>query len=516
MSAPSVAGKPGVQAADPPAPPSGAGGAEAQMAAAATVTPDDGADTSGSAPPTLQLPWKDIDWDDVMDGKVCANHYFMRSGLVRKDAVAQFTKGLAPPTFLVRSIDVVQARVKAGHAKAFAAQSAAPNVTGWRPPHPCAVDVAPADEPQAWVMKLPASSNAHGMRFFRSPWHRREDAEPGTRLAGDAAVGSASRELPAPRAAPTATAAPTPTAAATSVPGNGSADPAAGARLSAPTSGGRGSGDDDDDDDDWMKRVHPALRGIKLEMDAFTEATPRSKRLILQPYVNPALVRGRKFHIRALVLAVGSLQVFFHRHCRVLVASDAFSWTDMGNVYCHVSNRGVNQRRGDYDAATQDVDLDALDGDMTLPLSPAVDESTAAPASHPRVATGTGASAALLRQMHGIVGELFARLQNSGNRRHFFTLPNCFEAFGFDFVVDAGGRCWLLEVNADPSLSMFHAKTFADLVPDPFAMAAAADDAPERAGWDVVYTDAPGVRGSDASASGVGAGPSALAGAGGR
>ena len=33
---------------------------------------------------------------------------------------------------------------------------------------------------------------------------------------------------------------------------------------------------------------------------------------------------------------------------------------------------------------------------------------------------------------------------------HFQTLPNAFEVFGLDYLVDEGGRAWLLEVNAFP------------------------------------------------------------------
>ena len=33
---------------------------------------------------------------------------------------------------------------------------------------------------------------------------------------------------------------------------------------------------------------------------------------------------------------------------------------------------------------------------------------------------------------------------------HFQTLPNAFEVFGLDFMVDASGEVWLLEVNAFP------------------------------------------------------------------
>ena len=32
----------------------------------------------------------------------------------------------------------------------------------------------------------------------------------------------------------------------------------------------------------------------------------------------------------------------------------------------------------------------------------------------------------------------------------FFTLPNCWEHFGFDLLVDASWHVWLLEANAEP------------------------------------------------------------------
>jgi len=36
---------------------------------------------------------------------------------------------------------------------------------------------------------------------------------------------------------------------------------------------------------------------------------------------------------------------------------------------------------------------------------------------------------------------------------HFQTLPNAFEIFGVDWMVDEGGRAWLLEVNAFPDFA---------------------------------------------------------------
>ena len=61
----------------------------------------------------------------------------------------------------------------------------------------------------------------------------------------------------------------------------------------------------------------------------------------------------------------------------------------------------------------------------------------------------------LWAQIRRVSAQLFARL--GAARREFFTLPNTYELFGLDFVVDAAGTAWLLEVNPEPSLGMFDA-----------------------------------------------------------
>ena len=45
----------------------------------------------------------------------------------------------------------------------------------------------------------------------------------------------------------------------------------------------------------------------------------------------------------------------------------------------------------------------------------------------------------------------------------FFTLPNCFELFGFDFLVDEAWNVWLLEVGNSISFQ-WHKATFARLI----------------------------------------------------
>merc|ERR1711953_293001 len=54
-----------------------------------------------------------------------------------------------------------------------------------------------------------------------------------------------------------------------------------------------------------------------------------------------------------------------------------------------------------------------------------------------------------------IFRETLTRLRTE-QRRQFFTLPNCWELFGADFLIEAGThRVVLLEVNPSPSLAMY-------------------------------------------------------------
>ena len=55
--------------------------------------------------------------------------------------------------------------------------------------------------------------------------------------------------------------------------------------------------------------------------------------------------------------------------------------------------------------------------------------------------------------MCAIVGEVFKGL--ASNRKHFFATNNCYELFGFDFMVDDAMGVWLLEANPDPSMKMY-------------------------------------------------------------
>jgi hypothetical protein len=57
--------------------------------------------------------------------------------------------------------------------------------------------------------------------------------------------------------------------------------------------------------------------------------------------------------------------------------------------------------------------------------------------------------AGIFEQICTVTGEIFEAAARA-MPIHFQTLPNAFEVFGLDFMVDSTGMTWLLEVNAFP------------------------------------------------------------------
>eukprot|EP00435_Cladocopium_sp_Y103_P058870 s112_g20.t2 len=153
---------------------------------------------------------------------------------------------------------------------------------------------------------------------------------------------------------------------------------------------------------------------------------------VLQRNVEPWLHCGRKFHLRVLLLCVGDLTAYVHKDVRVLLASGRYTdgCGDSGRLDVHVTNMGVNKAVSDYSETEQNIALQELGEELATKI---------------------------FGELSDVLAKTLTGLQAAG-RRHFFTLPNCWELFGADFLVEAGtARAVLLEINPSPSLAMYSA-----------------------------------------------------------
>ncbi|RYO81589.1 hypothetical protein DL763_008540 [Monosporascus cannonballus] len=163
------------------------------------------------------------------------------------------------------------------------------------------------------------------------------------------------------------------------------------------------------------------------------------RHFVAQPYIHPPLLLpgdNRKFHIRTYVVCVGSLDVYVYRDMLALFAGRPYAAPQDGggtaDLESHLTNTCLQRSVGEGTVRRfwdLDLDLDPEGGGL-----PADDDD---------------AKQAVFEQVCGVAGEVFEAAARA-MPMHFRPLPNAFEVFGLDFLVDARGAAWLLEVNAFP------------------------------------------------------------------
>lgn len=174
--------------------------------------------------------------------------------------------------------------------------------------------------------------------------------------------------------------------------------------------------------------------------------TSHLRHFVAQPYLHPPLLLeghgNRKFHIRTYVACVGSLDVYVYREMLALFAGKPYAapWEtpDGGagqdvDLEAHLTNTCLQR-------SVQDGSVRRF-WDIELP-----DRHDAGASSSP--ATGP-AKEDIFEQICAVTGEVFEAAAR-GMLMHFQPLPNAFEVFGLDFLVDEAGCAWLLEVNSFP------------------------------------------------------------------
>ncbi|KAL1311282.1 hypothetical protein AAFC00_001468 [Neodothiora populina] len=171
--------------------------------------------------------------------------------------------------------------------------------------------------------------------------------------------------------------------------------------------------------------------------------TSQLRHFIAQPYIHPPLLltsptfpsANRKFHIRVYVLAGGALRVHVYKPMLALFAGEAYT--------------------PPWESASGDPN-DELSGHLTNTCMQSgeregsVHAFWALPDDVPGLAKDWKQS--VFAHICRVTGEVFEAAAR-GMMVHFQPLPNAFEVFGVDFLVDAQGLPSLLEVNAFPDFA---------------------------------------------------------------
>jgi tubulin polyglutamylase TTLL9 len=161
---------------------------------------------------------------------------------------------------------------------------------------------------------------------------------------------------------------------------------------------------------------------------------PQAEAYVVQRYLaNPYLVGGKKFDLRIYVLVSSyyPMRVYLHRLGFARFSNHRYSMNmkDMTNNFVHLTNVAIQKTSDEYHAAGSKWSLHSLRLYMI--------------SRH-----GADAVNKLFNGMQSVILRSLESVQKvMMNDRH------CFEVYGYDIIIDADLRPWLLEVNAAPSLS---------------------------------------------------------------
>jgi tubulin---tyrosine ligase len=188
---------------------------------------------------------------------------------------------------------------------------------------------------------------------------------------------------------------------------------------------------DDDEDEAVDETIQPSASDGDTTDGHGGAMTSQLRHFIAQPYIqNPLVFRSygqRKFHIRTYVVAVGALRIYVYKEMLALFASTPYvppsGDGESFELAGHLTNTCFQDDSTKDDSVHRFWDLQTE-----------------------RTDDWQNRTFADICTITGEVFEAAAREQMV----HFQTLPNAFEVFGVDFLVDSDLNVWLLELNAYP------------------------------------------------------------------
>ncbi|MCQ2819594.1 MAG: tubulin--tyrosine ligase family protein, partial [archaeon] len=178
------------------------------------------------------------------------------------------------------------------------------------------------------------------------------------------------------------------------------------------------------------------LSKIQNEKGFVTSANKKVKadNIIVQKYIeSPLLYKGRKFDIRIWVLITDSEGIFIFKEGHLKATSENFD-IDSNNEFVHLTNYSVQKHGTNFSKVEigNEISFAEFQAELNKNTNPVVNFRKEI---YPKICNIIRLSYNSVRSK---IGSYYGR--------------NCFEIFGYDFIIDTEFNPFLLEINTNPGL----------------------------------------------------------------
>lgn len=201
----------------------------------------------------------------------------------------------------------------------------------------------------------------------------------------------------------------------------------------------------------WIVKPASAACGrgvyITREYSDLPLETSLDEYVVEQYITNPLLINGYKFDLRlyVAVLSFDPLRVYLHEEGLTRFATEQYDLENVENRFMHLTNYSINKYnvKEEEDEQRQEEEDDRTSTKWKLS------------ALKQHLSENGYDTSKLFDQIQDSVIKTMLSIEPKVVRacqQHVPHRKNCFELFGFDFLIDDTLRPWLLEVNLSPSL----------------------------------------------------------------
>ena len=196
----------------------------------------------------------------------------------------------------------------------------------------------------------------------------------------------------------------------------------------------------------WIVKPSNSSQGRGIHILESLVALKTCESCVVSRFIhNPLLINDLKFDLRIYVLVTSfePLKIYIYDEGLARFASETYSSFSAANKFSFLTNYSINKQNENY-VQNEDLDHDSVGHKWSL-------------SALLKYLRESGVDTELvMSKLYDLIVKTMIALESTVVplvRKYNLNRNNCFDLFGFDILLDAQLKLWLLEVNLSPSLA---------------------------------------------------------------